>query len=75
MRNMTKFTIAGAISAGADAGSRPTIRLFYTHANWNEAARQAFLSQQYYGPDMRAGKVFGDSLSGSSMGVQLEANW
>jgi maltoporin len=75
MRSMTKFTIAGAISAGADAGSRPTIRVFYTRANWNEAARQAFLSQTGYGPDMRVGQVFGDSLSGSSMGVQLQANW
>lgn len=75
MRSLTKFTIAGAISAGADAGSRPTIRVFYTHANWNEAARQAFLSQTGYGPDMRVGQVFGDSLSGSSAGVLLEANW
>ncbi len=75
VRDMTKFTIAGAISAGADAGSRPTVRVFYTRASWNEAARQAFLSAQYYGPDMRVGQVFGDSLSGSSMGVQLEANW
>jgi len=75
MRSLTKFTIAGAISAGADAGSRPTIRVFYTHANWNEAARQAFLAQTGYGPDMRVGQVFGDSLSGSSVGVQLVANW
>ncbi len=75
MRSLTKFTIAGAISAGADAGSRPTIRVFYTHANWNEAARQAFLSQNGYGPDMRVGQVFGDSRSGSSAGIQLEANW
>lgn len=75
MRSLTKFTIAGAISAGADAGSRPTIRVFYTHANWNEAARQAFLSQKGYGPDMRVGQVFGDSRSGSSAGIQLEANW
>jgi maltoporin len=75
VRSLTKFTVAGAISAGADAGSRPTIRVFYTRANWNEAARQAFLSQTGYGPDMRVGQVFGDSLSGSSVGIQLEANW
>jgi hypothetical protein len=49
--------------------------VFYTHANWNEAARQAFLAQTGYGPDMRVGQVFGDSLSGSSVGVQLVANW
>ncbi|MDH4481622.1 MAG: carbohydrate porin, partial [Rhodoferax sp.] len=27
VRSLTKFTVAGAISAGADAGSRPTIRV------------------------------------------------
>ena len=74
-RSLTKFTLAGAVSAGAESGSRPTIRVFYTHANWNEAARQAYLSSAGYGPDMRVGQVFGDSLSGASVGVQLDATW
>src|SRR6478752_3084139 len=36
---LAKFTIAPAITAGRDFLNRPEIRLFYTWAMWNEAAR------------------------------------
>lgn len=68
-RNLTKLTVAGAVSGGPDAGSRPTIRLFVTHAIWNEATRVA------EGLDSRLREVFGDKKSGTSIGVQAEAWW
>jgi maltoporin len=61
--------VAGAVSGGPDAGSRPTIRLFVTHAIWNEATRVA------EGLDSRLREVFGDKKSGTSIGVQAEAWW
>ncbi|HNW62470.1 MAG TPA: carbohydrate porin [Piscinibacter sp.] len=66
-RNMTKFTVAAAASAGKDAGSRPTVRLFLTHAIWNEAARQTLSG--------RTQEVFGDKKSGTSIGIQAETWW
>ncbi|WP_395840071.1 carbohydrate porin [Cystobacter fuscus] len=68
-RNMTKFTLATAVSAGQEAGSRPTIRLFATHAIWDEAARLAL------DPTSRLGQVFGDQKAGTSVGLQAEAWW
>jgi maltoporin len=65
--NMTKFTAALAASAGKEAGSRPTVRLFLTHAVWNEAARLNLSG------NTRA--VFGDKKAGTSVGVQAEAWW
>lgn len=68
-RTMTKLTLATAISGGPDAGSRPTIRLFYTHAWWNEAARVALNAEP------QTQQVFGNAKSGSSIGIQAEAWW
>jgi maltoporin len=68
-RNMTKVTVATAVSAGTEAGSRPTVRLFVTHALWNEAARASF------GETSRLREVFGDKMSGTSVGIQGEAWW
>lgn len=66
-RNMTKLTAAVAASAGKEPGSRPTVRLFVTHAVWNEAAR-ATLSG-------RTQEVFGDKKAGTSVGIQAETWW
>jgi maltoporin len=68
-RNLTKLTLATAVSAGPDAGSRPTVRLFATHAFWDEAARTSFSSES------RLGQVFGDKMAGTSVGLQAEAWW
>ncbi len=72
-RNMTKLTVAGAISAGKDAGSRPTLRLFVTHAVWNEAARLTLGDTWVNGPRLQ--QVYGDQKSGTSVGIQAEAWW
>ncbi|WNG37945.1 carbohydrate porin [Archangium minus] len=68
-RNMTKLTLATAVSAGDQASSRPTFRLFVTHAIWDEAARQSF------DPTSRLRQVFGDQKAGTSVGLQAEAWW
>ncbi|MBC7957379.1 MAG: carbohydrate porin [Cytophagales bacterium] len=65
--NMTKLTAAVAASAGKDAGSRPTVRLFVTHAVWNEAARLNLSGNTK--------AVFGDKKAGTSIGVQAETWW
>jgi maltoporin len=72
-RHMTKFTLAGAVSAGKEAYSRPTIRLFVTHAIWNEAARQV-LGQNWVNGE-RLQQVYGDKKAGTSVGVQAETWW
>lgn len=72
-RTMTKLTVAGAISAGKDPWSRPTLRLFVTHAVWNEAAREV-LGQNWVNGE-RLQQVYGDRKSGTSIGVQAETWW
>ncbi|GAB3264661.1 carbohydrate porin [Chitinimonas naiadis] len=72
-RNMTKLTLMGAISAGKDAWSRPTFRVFYTYAKWNEAARKV-LSDNWVNGD-RLARVFGNKHNGSTIGAQVEAWW
>lgn len=64
---MTKFTLAGAVLAGNEAWSRPTIRLFVTHAIWNEAARDTLTD--------RLQQVYGDKKAGTSIGIQAETWW
>jgi maltoporin len=71
-QNLTKGTLAVAASAGKDAGSRPTIRLFVTHAIWNDAVRTAGAGGL---SSTNARQVFGDKKSGTSVGVQAESWW
>jgi maltoporin len=73
VRAMTKLTVAGAVSAGNDASSRPTLRVFATHARWNEAARKV-LGQNWINGE-RLQQVYGDRWSGTSVGVQAESWW
>jgi maltoporin len=65
--NLTKVTLALAASAGNEAGSRPTVRLFLTHAAWNDAAKTQLNANTL--------AVFGDKKAGTSVGVQAEAWW
>lgn len=73
-RNLTKLTLAGAISAGTLPSSRPTIRVFYTYARWNDAAQDAINADAGLGSS-RLSQVFGDRNSGSSIGAQFETWW
>ena len=67
-RHMTKFTIAPTISAGTGVNSRPDLRLFYTYAKWNDAARNAAGA----GSALSSTGAFGSATSGSMIGVQAE---
>lgn len=73
---LTKITLAGVISAGKESYSRPTIRVFWTHAEWNEAARTAInASTSTWRGGNNLKQVYGDGTSGTSIGVQAEAWW
>jgi maltoporin len=65
---LTKLTIAPTISGGSALLARPELRLFYTYAIWNEAARGAGIDS---GMLYRATNF----LSGSTFGLQAETWW
>jgi maltoporin len=65
---LAKFTFAPAITAGRGFLNRPEIRLFYTWAMWNEAARTAKI-------DSGGLYTSTDKLSGSIFGAQAETWW
>lgn len=73
-QQLTKLTLALAMSAGPEANSRPTVRFFYTYAKWNDAARQAMRTAGGIN-ETRSQEVFGDRTSGSSIGAQVETWW
>lgn len=67
--NLTKFTIAPQLSAGGSYWSSPVIRLFVTHAIWNEDALIT-------GVDSTMTSTFGATAeSGTTFGAQAEAWW
>ena len=69
-----KVTACLALSAGEGSGSRPTFRLFYTHAFWNDAAKGpggVFNGQTGKGVQ----QIYGDASNGGSLGLQAEAWW
>jgi maltoporin len=63
-----KVTVAPTISAGRGLLTRPELRLFWTYALWNEAARIATID---------SGMLYTNSiyLSGQTFGVQAETWW
>ncbi len=71
-KQLIKATACLAINAGNGAGSGPSIRLFYTHAFWNDAAQVAIAAG---GSGKRLAQVYGDATNGGSFGVQAEMWW
>jgi maltoporin len=69
--NLTKFTLSAALSAGPGYYSRPELRLFYTHASWNDAA--SALADA--GDPLSTTGVFGTDTNGSVIGLTAEAWW
>jgi maltoporin len=65
---LAKFTIAPAITVAEGFWARPELRLFYTWAVWNEAARTATVD---------SGRVYTTTnlLSGATFGLQAETSW
>ncbi|MES2740826.1 MAG: carbohydrate porin [Pseudomonadota bacterium] len=64
---LTKLTIAPTIAVAEDYWSRPELRLFVTHARWNDASTALVNAFNNSGP------VYGNNTSGTSVGVQVEA--
>jgi len=64
-QQMTKFTIAPALTAGRGLLSRPELRAFFTYAMWNETAR---------GAGIDSGNVYRSTpfLRGMTAGIQAE---
>lgn len=71
VRTLSKFTIAPTLALDKAFWSRPELRFFYTYARWNRAAQQAAAP----GSTLAEGGAFGNALSGSTFGVQLEHWW
>jgi maltoporin len=65
---LAKFTIAAALTAGKEFMTRPELRLFYTWAFWDVAARTATVD---------SGMLYTNSqfLSGAVFGLQAETWW
>src|SRR5262249_33441792 len=63
-----KFTVAAAITAGKEFSARPELRLFYTYALWDVAARTATVD---------SGRLYTDTmfLSCAIFGLQAETWW
>ncbi|MGC3996565.1 MAG: carbohydrate porin [Anaeromyxobacter sp.] len=74
-QQLTKVTGAFAISSGEDPGSRPTIRIFYTHGFWNKAAQGDGGVYDHWQSGARLKEVYGNDTNGGSFGVQAEAWW
>ncbi|MDU9394133.1 carbohydrate porin [Pseudomonas sp. zfem002] len=74
-RKLTKFTVAPTWSpAGPGFWQRPEIRLYYTHARWNQAAQRA-ANELAAGSALSENGAFGNALHGSNVGVQVEYWW
>jgi maltoporin len=63
--SLQKITLAPQLTTGDDYWARPSLRLFVTHAQWNEDTK---------GSDV-GGKVYANDTSGFSAGAQMEVWW
>lgn len=70
-RRLTKLTLAPAWAPAPGFWGRPEVRLFYTYARWNDAARQAAVA----GDPLSASGVFAGNRHGSTAGLQIEYWW
>jgi maltoporin len=71
VRRLTKFTGAVALTSAPGYFDRPELRLFFTHAHWNEAARAAARTND----PLAANGMFGSTLSGYTVGLTFENCW
>jgi maltoporin len=71
VRRLTKFTAAVALTTAPGYFDRPELRLFFTHAHWNEAARAAARAND----PLAANGVYGTALSGYTVGLTFENCW
>ena len=74
-RKLSKFTFAPTWSPkGPEFWARPEVRLYYTYASWNEAAKRA-ANELAAGSALSDTGAYGTARHGSNMGVQVEYWW
>ncbi len=75
--SLNKFTVAGLVTAGRGFWNRPQLRLFYTYAKWNDAARDNgyFDNNRQWQSSNVGGSAYLTSTSGSTYGAQAEMWW
>ena len=66
---LNKFTIAPTLTMASNYWARPELRLYVTHATWNQAAVAAVNAAN------TTPGVYGNATAGTSVGLQLEAWW
>jgi len=75
-RTLTKLTIAPAVAVGRNFWSRPELRLFYTYARWNDAARAAADSASDPNvTSISSSGIFAGRNHASTIGVSFESWW
>ncbi|MDE3010613.1 MAG: carbohydrate porin [Pseudomonadota bacterium] len=69
-QNLTKVTIAPTFTFGPGFWDRPEMRLFVTHATWNNAATATIAANNY-----NQGNSIGMGNAGTTVGIQVETWW
>ena len=70
-QTLSKITFAPTLTVGKGYWSRPELRAFITHAQWNSAAQAAAAP----GSTLSTTGAFGSDTSGTSFGFQVESWW
>ncbi|OPA84887.1 maltoporin [Pseudomonas fluorescens] len=74
-RKLSKFTFAPTWSPkGPEFWARPEVRLYYTYATWNAAAKRA-ANELAAGSALSDTGSYGTARHGSNVGVQVEYWW
>jgi maltoporin len=74
-RKLSKFSFVPTWSPnGPGFWERPEVRLYYTYASWNEAAKRA-ANELAQGSAMSDTGAFGTALHGANVGLQVEYWW
>lgn len=74
-RKLSKFTLAPTWSPkGPGFWSRPEVRLYYTYASWNGAAKRA-ANELAAGSALSDTGVYGTAQHGANIGLQIEYWW
>jgi maltoporin len=68
-RHLTRITLAPQVSLGPDFFARPVIRAYVTHSFWNDANKVSMAGSHAIAG---ANSPYGETLSGTSIGVQTE---
>lgn len=74
-RKLSKFTVAPTWSPkGPEFWARPEVRLYYTYATWNQAAKRA-ANELAKGSALSDTGAFGRARHGANVGLQVEYWW